>query len=279
MDEGGGPTCEPALAGSWGEAGIPAGHLTARTRQLTSPAHVRRGYLLFYAPKHCAARKCSPLRDRIAAIAVAASATLLTGIAVSSPAQATGSIWDAVAACESSGNWAINTGNGYYGGLQFSSSTWQGFGGTRYAPSANQASKAVQIAIAGRVLAAQGPGAWPVCGPRAGLNGASMAPATVSVSRSWTRLVIAVHGRLAVDGRMGPKTSRAIQRWVGTAQNGVLDSRSVKALQRKVHSSPDGVIGSRTMRALQVRIGSRRDGARYLNAFTVSALQGYLNRH
>ena len=72
--------------------------------------------------------------------------------------------WDAVAMCESSGNWSINTGNGYFGGLQFSPSTWAAFGGLAYAPRADLASKSQQIAIAEKVLAVQGPGAWPTCG-------------------------------------------------------------------------------------------------------------------
>ncbi|MEJ7628546.1 MAG: transglycosylase family protein [Nocardioidaceae bacterium] len=81
----------------------------------------------------------------------------------------TGSIWDTIAACESGGNWSINTGNGYYGGLQFSYSTWLGYGGGAYAPTANLASREQQIAIAERVQASQGWGAWPVCSARAGL--------------------------------------------------------------------------------------------------------------
>ena len=72
--------------------------------------------------------------------------------------------WDAVALCESGGNWSINTGNGYYGGLQFSSSTWLSFGGGAYASRADLATKAQQIAVAEQVLAVQGPGAWPTCG-------------------------------------------------------------------------------------------------------------------
>ena len=84
---------------------------------------------------------------------------------------ATDGEWDRVASCESSGNWSINTGNGYYGGLQFSASTWAAYGGTAYAAQANQASKAQQIAVAEKVLAAQGKGAWPVCGT--GLSGAA----------------------------------------------------------------------------------------------------------
>ncbi|MET9675519.1 transglycosylase family protein [Streptomyces sp. NPDC006482] len=78
-------------------------------------------------------------------------------------------VWEKVAACESSSNWRINTGNGYFGGLQFSQSTWESYGGTHYAPRADLASKDQQIAIAERVLKGQGPGAWPSCGSRAGL--------------------------------------------------------------------------------------------------------------
>ena len=72
--------------------------------------------------------------------------------------------WDAVAACESSGNWGINTGNGFQGGLQFAPGTWSSHGGLSYAPAANLASREEQIAVANNVLASQGIGAWPVCG-------------------------------------------------------------------------------------------------------------------
>ncbi|KJS58620.1 transglycosylase family protein [Streptomyces rubellomurinus] len=91
---------------------------------------------------------------------------LTAGGAVAAPA----SSWDAVAQCESGGDWSINTGNGFYGGLQFTSSTWKAYGGTAYAPQANQASRAQQITVAEKVLASQGPGAWPVCSQKAGLS-------------------------------------------------------------------------------------------------------------
>jgi resuscitation-promoting factor RpfA len=111
---------------------------------------------------------------------LAPGAVLGTGVALAvdqgTADAATVSTWDKVAACESSGNWAINTHNGYFGGLQFTSSTWGSFGGHAYAPQANQATKAQQIAVAEKVLASQGPGAWPVCGPRAGLRAGSPAP-------------------------------------------------------------------------------------------------------
>ncbi|MFD0204768.1 MULTISPECIES: LysM peptidoglycan-binding domain-containing protein [Saccharothrix] len=76
--------------------------------------------------------------------------------------------WDAVAACESGGNWSINTGNGYYGGLQFLPSTWTSHGGSGMP---HQASREEQIRVAENVLKTQGIGAWPVCGPK-GLGGA-----------------------------------------------------------------------------------------------------------
>ncbi|WP_433008818.1 transglycosylase family protein [Kribbella sp. CA-294648] len=84
------------------------------------------------------------------------------------PATGNTSAWDRIAECESGGNWATNTGNGYYGGLQFSSGTWAAYGGTKYAPNAHLASKAQQIAIAEKVRAARGGyGDWPHCGKRA----------------------------------------------------------------------------------------------------------------
>jgi hypothetical protein len=72
--------------------------------------------------------------------------------------------WDAVANCESGGNWSINTGNGYYGGLQFSQSTWAAEGGTAYAPRADLASREQQISIAMKLYRASGSSSWPVCG-------------------------------------------------------------------------------------------------------------------
>ncbi|WP_420036994.1 transglycosylase family protein [Streptomyces sp. cg28] len=84
--------------------------------------------------------------------------------------------WNKVAACESSNNWSINTGNGFYGGLQFTASTWSAYGGGAYAPRADLATKDQQIAVAEKVLAGQGPGAWPVCSQRAGLSRTEAAP-------------------------------------------------------------------------------------------------------
>ncbi len=105
-------------------------------------------------------------------VALGLTAAGLAGAAAlfgpASPAQASSVNWDAIAQCESGGNWSINTGNGYYGGLQFSRSTWKAYGGGKYASTANKASRAEQIKIAEKVLDGQGIGAWPVCGKKAG---------------------------------------------------------------------------------------------------------------
>ncbi|MFE0751497.1 transglycosylase family protein [Gordonia sp. NPDC058843] len=85
--------------------------------------------------------------------------------------------WDAVAKHESGGNWKINTGNGYYGGLQFAASTWTGAGGAQYAPTADKATRAQQMEVANRVLGSQGWGAWPTASKKAGVTGKKPAPA------------------------------------------------------------------------------------------------------
>ncbi|MEO7261611.1 MAG: transglycosylase family protein [Jatrophihabitantaceae bacterium] len=132
-----------------------------------------------------------------AAAAVSLTTALGSGSADAAPAHN----WDGVAQCESSGNWAINTGNGYYGGLQFSYSTWLAFGGGAYAPRADLASKAQQIVIAERTLIGQGVGAWPTCGrylrtytaapvtrvqPTRAQPAAKPAPAPVRATRVYT---------------------------------------------------------------------------------------------
>jgi Transglycosylase-like domain len=85
------------------------------------------------------------------------------------PAPAAG-VWDRLARCESSGDWAIDTGNGYYGGLQFDVTTWNGFGGREFAPRADRATRGQQITVATRVRDARGGyGSWPACAAKLGL--------------------------------------------------------------------------------------------------------------
>jgi LysM repeat protein len=120
---------------------------------------------------------------RLVALAGVTGAAIAAPLMVAGTANAaTASEWDAVAQCESGGNWSINTGNGYYGGLQFSASTWAAYGGTKYAATADRASKAQQIEIAEKVLAGQGKGAWPHCGT--GLSGAAYDGGAASSSKS-----------------------------------------------------------------------------------------------
>jgi LysM repeat protein len=114
-----------------------------------------------------AARAGIPARSLAPAPAVSVSRAdppAAAPVSTAAPASSGGVNWSAIAACESGGNWSANTGNGFYGGLQFSEQTWLGYGGGQYASSANLATAAQQIAVAERVLAGQGIGAWPVCG-------------------------------------------------------------------------------------------------------------------
>jgi resuscitation-promoting factor RpfA len=112
----------------------------------------------------------SNTRAAAGGLALAALTAVGVGLTAAPANAASESTWDSIAQCESSGNWSIDTGNGYYGGLQFSLSTWHAFGG---AGSPANASKATQIAIAEKVLASQGWGAWPACSAQLGLSGHS----------------------------------------------------------------------------------------------------------
>ncbi len=254
---------------------------------------------MFYSPKHAQTKTVSPTRRRIAGVAVAGATAAVGTVATANSASAatSGSVWDAVAQCESGGNWSINTGNGFYGGLQFTAQTWQGFGGGKYASTANLATKAQQIEIAQKVLQVQGPGAWPVCSQKAGLTtangmtGGSAAPAPApapapaeapapkqtqerpadqGASRSEART-----GTLAVDGIRGPKTNAAIETWVGGSVDGTLSTDDIKALQAKVGTVQDGIVGPITTGALQATVGADQDGI--WGPKTTAALQKHLN--
>ncbi|NUR04628.1 MAG: LysM peptidoglycan-binding domain-containing protein [Streptomyces sp.] len=123
-------------------------------------------------------------RNRTTALLAGAALLAPLGLlaATGNAAAADGGVWDRIAQCESGGNWHINTGNGYYGGLQFSAGTWRAYGGSAYAPTAAGASREEQISVATKVQNAQGWGAWPVCSGRAGAYGS--APAASSGSRA-----------------------------------------------------------------------------------------------
>src|ERR1700751_5006622 len=125
-------------------------------------------------------RHRKPTTSSISVAKIAFTGAVLGGGSIALAGQAaaaTDGEWDQVARCESGGNWGINTGNGYHGGVRFSASTWAAHGGGQYAPSAQLATKEQQIAVAERVLATQGRGAWPVCGgPLSGPSPREVAP-------------------------------------------------------------------------------------------------------
>lgn len=106
----------------------------------------------------------------VVAAGVTGSAIAIPLLGATSASAADAATWDRVADCESGGMWSADLGNGFYGGLQISQETWSDFGGTAYAPTADQASRSQQIAVAEKILAAQGPTAWPTCALITGLT-------------------------------------------------------------------------------------------------------------
>ncbi|WP_221355246.1 transglycosylase family protein [Streptomyces beigongshangae] len=106
----------------------------------------------------------------LVAAGVTGSAIAIPLLGAGAASAASGTTWDAVAECESDGSWSADTGNGLYGGLQISQETWEGYGGLDYAPSADQASRSQQIAVAEKILADQGTGAWATCALVSGLT-------------------------------------------------------------------------------------------------------------
>lgn len=139
-------------------------HIPGSSDQLTPRA------LPENAPAEVKAQVASPADQSAAAAPQTQSvAPAPTQTTVAAPSVSSGSVWDAIAACESGDNWAINTGNGFYGGLQFTQGTWAAYGGLNYASRADLATREQQIAVATAVQAGQGWGAWPVCSVQAGV--------------------------------------------------------------------------------------------------------------
>jgi hypothetical protein len=145
---------------------------------------------------------------------------LLTGVAAIAPlavlaaagesSAADSAVWDRIARCESGGDWHINTGNGYYGGLQFSASTWRSYGGGAYASTADRAGREQQIAIATKVQRASGWGAWPVCARRAGAYGA--APAAQQPAATSSKPATSPKAVRAVKPANPPRKQPVVQR-------------------------------------------------------------------
>ncbi|MFF5129861.1 transglycosylase family protein [Streptomyces syringium] len=140
----------------------------------------------------------------------------VAGVAVAAPLMAATSAsaasvdtWDAVAKCESGGNWSINTGNGYYGGLQFSQSSWNAAGGQAYADRADHATKSQQIAVAEKLLAMQGPGAWGCAGAGGLTAGGPKADVDTSGSSSSSSRGTSTKSHADRSERQAPKQQAA----------------------------------------------------------------------
>jgi nucleoid-associated protein YgaU len=180
----------------------------------------------------------SKLVQRLLGVVAAAALSVGLGVGAAVPADAAGTVWDRVAACESGNNWKINTGNGYYGGLQFSKSTWKAYGGKTYATTANKASKAEQIAIARRTLAGQGPGAWS-CAGRAGLtraNGKADRHATPSTNPGASK---ATPAKKTTKKKSAPKKAPASKtKYTGSTSGKTVKVKSGDTLRKIAKRKP-----------------------------------------
>lgn len=158
----------------------------------------------------------------------AIAGTTVVGLGLTLPVLLTGNahaasvnVWDKVAACESTNNWHINSGNGFYGGLQFTQSTWAAYGGLKYASRADLATKHEQILIAEKVLLGQGPGAWPVCSVKAGLSKGGSAPYESPAATTLTLPKVTTQKATPkVKAVVAPKADKA----VSFAQNQIGDA-------------------------------------------------------
>jgi len=168
-----GDTLSQVAARAYGRAADWPALWWANRRQVPNPDLITTGQRLALPNSHQvppwlarAARAATSAARPASAASAGATAAPAAPAHASSPAPVSsgGVNWSAIAACESGGNWSTNTGNGFYGGLQFTEGTWLANGGGQYASSANLASPSQQIAVAQNVLASQGIGAWPVCG-------------------------------------------------------------------------------------------------------------------
>ncbi|MCX5244948.1 LysM peptidoglycan-binding domain-containing protein [Streptomyces sp. NBC_00201] len=155
------------------------------------------------------ARKAQSRTTAVLAGAALLAAPLGLLAAAGNAAAADGGVWDRIARCESGGNWHINTGNGYYGGLQFSAGTWRAYGGTAHAPTADRASKGQQIAVATKVQRAQGWGAWPTCSARAGAYGSAPAASAGSVTAKSSSAAASKSSKLSKPSKPSKTPARS----------------------------------------------------------------------
>ncbi|MFI6007651.1 transglycosylase family protein [Streptomyces sp. NPDC051243] len=150
--------------------------------------------------------------------------------------------WNKVAACESTSRWHVNTGNGYYGGLQFAQATWEAYGGTRYAARADLATKDQQIAVAEKVLDGQGPGAWPVCSVRAGLTRGGDTPGIHPAGTTKKTSVQDVQPQTTPQSRAGTAEMYTVVR--GDTLSGIAESQKVRGGWRGLYAANRKTVGA-----------------------------------
>lgn len=153
----------PAVAG----AAFPRGLLTSRSLAAVDAPPTTGTEII--RERRLPAPKTAPMQATIVPIAAPPAPRAPAAPAARAPTYSGDSVWDDLAQCESGGNWAINTGNGYYGGLQFSHGTWHGYGGGEFAEYPHEATREEQIAVAERLHAARGFAPWPACRVKLGL--------------------------------------------------------------------------------------------------------------
>ncbi|MFE6042539.1 peptidoglycan DD-metalloendopeptidase family protein [Streptomyces sp. NPDC056452] len=211
-------------------------------------------------------RRYQPSRINRASLTVTAGGAgiALPLLTAASAGAASTDVWEKVAACESTSNWHINTGNGYYGGLQFTRSTWAAFGGTAYAARADLATKDQQIAVAEKVLEGQGPGAWPACSVRAGLTrggdapdiapqtkrgvdvaktGAKAAPKTAPQSGSAKAAPDARAGKASASPTSVPGKRESYTVARGDSLSGIAEAERVQGGWQRLYSANRAVVG------------------------------------
>ncbi|MDG9718981.1 transglycosylase family protein [Streptomyces sp. DH24] len=150
--------------------------------------------------------------------------------------------WDKVAACESANDWDINTGNGFYGGLQFTQATWEAYGGTAYAPRADLATRDQQIAVAEKVLDGQGPGAWPACSERAGLTRGGDAPDVRPAGVREKPAQVDVRPQTTPQSRAGRTEMYTVVR--GDTLSGIAEERRVEGGWQRLYAANRETLGS-----------------------------------
>ncbi|MBW3083828.1 hypothetical protein KEM60_00006 [Austwickia sp. TVS 96-490-7B] len=234
------------------------------------------------------------------------AATTAIGVGMNTgAAHADDAVWDRVAACEAGGNWHINTGNGFYGGLQFTVQSWNGAGGSAYASRPDLATREQQIAVGRKLLALQGPGAWPSCSIKAGLtrdNGGVGAPAPAPVpgggnsggggnTGGGTKAATptptpsetatpkpAPKPAPPAPGRSDTQGTAAIQTWIGGNLSGKWDEAAIKALQAKLHSPITGKMDKATVKATEAFLKITPTGVDYFSQAVLDKLSDYARK-